>query len=222
MQLAPPGADEQVAGAQPSARRRAIEVHVRDEQPGPVGQADRPSHPASDVRWRERDTEPRRLVCALEGQQQFAQEVGELRALVGIECPEQPVLVRQVRGRRLVEAGMALRRQRDQRAAAVLRVGVARHEPGGDEPVDPHAHGPRREPERIHQLPLRRRAAEAPQRREDLEVGDRQVVLGEQCLELLVEARAHASQPGDNANRGGVEIRPQLAPVVDHLVDRVA
>jgi hypothetical protein len=172
-----------------------------------------------------RDGESARVggVLVFEADEQLAQQRGELLAFRVGQRGQQDVLVGQVAGCDLVEQGGAGSGEGDQDPATVVAARSAGDHALGLEPSQPDAHRSRRQAEPRHQVALRQGVGRtgAPQRGDHREVGEGEVVAGEQGRQLLVHAGAHPGEPGEDLDRRHVQVGALGVPLGHDAVDGV-
>ena len=140
-----------------------------------------------------------------------------------VQHREQPLLVGQVIDDGAVDDLEAGRREPHEQGAAIVRVGLPRHEAGLLEAVEAGGHRARRDHQRAVQL-RRRHAVRRPaaaQRRQHVEAARLQAVLGEHLVEPALQAHRGARDAADDADRRRVEVGPGLAPRGHDAVDDV-
>src|SRR5215207_7384374 len=159
-----------------------------------------------------------------EGDQEGAEETGQLGAVPLGQVVEQRPLGVQQGAEGAVDAGPALRREADDDAATVVRVWIPLHEPPRGQPV--HAVGHRAAGhQRLAQQAAGRQLVRRPgtaQGREDVELPQLDLVRGEGVPAGLVEVPGQAGDPAEDGDGREVEVRPLARPGLAEVVDVVA
>src|SRR6185312_16254322 len=117
---------EEISGAESCLFRGAAGLDALDEESGLVREPDGRSRASGEVRGGDGEAERARGAFVLEGDEELAQERGELAALLRVQRGEQEVFVGEVDGGDAVEQVLALLGERYQYSSGVVAAGDAR------------------------------------------------------------------------------------------------
>jgi hypothetical protein len=159
----------------------------------------------------------------LEPRQQLAQQTVECPAVGAAERLEQSPFGGLVRFNRAVDGGAAFARQAHEGPAAIVGIWAAFDQAGLCQPVEPLGDPAGGEHGRVHQIgwiELVGRTGSA-QRREQVEPTGLQAVGGGSLRELAVGEVDDAEQPGEERERGRVQIGALAVPLRHDPIDVV-